>query len=542
MSSNGTVSLQSDLPFGGNYTLSISAGGDQGGDEPVKMEVKSGSTKRIIKIPQEESKTYEVKLRLEKGTRKFDISFLNDFYEEGVSDRNLHIYHVNLHGEQRRSLFVSSDRLPPSHKKLIFVTPNEKLSEDRATASVVSRIASRAFRRPATKDEVNRLTKLAANVRSAGGTYEEGIQVALQAVLVSPHFLFKVEQSRKPDATGKMPLISDYELATRISYFLWSSMPDDELLALAHSGKIRDRKYLLKKVARMMQDKRANQFVENFAGQWLQLRNLDNVKPDTRIFRSFNDDLPALMRRETLTFFAGVMRENRPVTTLIDADFTYLNEGLAKFYGINGVSGKNFRRVSLKDTPRGGLLTHASVLTVTSNPTRTSPVKRGKWILDNLLNMPPPPAPPNIPELEKGKLVGTLRERMEQHRDNPACSSCHNMMDPLGFALENFDAVGRWRNRDGLEEINATGKLPDGTQFNGVGDLKRLLSSERKEQFVRCLAEKLLIYSLGRGTEFYDKCAIDQIMAYTRSNDYKFAYLIAGIIASDPFQKQGFRD
>jgi len=313
-------------------------------------------------------------------------------------------------------------------------------------------------------------------------------------------------------------------------------------LLLAHHGHLRDRKRLLEKVGRMIQDQRANQFVENFAGQWLQLRNLDLVNPDTRIFRSFDDDIRQWMRRETLTFFAAVMRANLPVTTLLDADFTYLNEPLAKFYGIHGVTGDQFRRVSLAGTPRGGLLTQASILTVTSNPTRTSPVKRGKWILDNLLNTPPPPAPPDVPELEKGRLVGTLRQRMEQHRESPACAVCHNMMDPLGFALENFDGVGQWRSRDGRDQVDASGKLPDGTEFRGVEDLRELLATQRKDQFTRCLAEKMLIYAIGRGTEYYDKCAIDEIAAYAEQNDYKFAYLIAGIIASDPFQKQGYRE
>ncbi|MFK8112639.1 MAG: DUF1592 domain-containing protein [Rubripirellula sp.] len=542
MSSNGTIALQSDLPFGGNFVLTVSASGDQGGDEPAKMEIKSGKFRKVLDVPKEQEQAFEVKLRLGKGTRKIEISFLNDFYDPGKADRNLHIHHVKLRGEQRRNLFVDPNKLPASHKKLIFATPDDNVSEDQATASVLGRLASRGFRRPATKDEIIRLTKLAAQVRADGGTYEEGIQIGLQAVLVSPHFLFRVEQPETSDPSGKMPPITDYELATRISYFLWSSMPDDELLSLAHRGQLRDRKRLLSKVARMMQDPRANRFVENFAGQWLQLRNLESVKPDTRVFRSFDDEVRGLMRRETLTFFAGVMRENMPVTTLLDGNFTYLNERLAQFYNIPNISGSNFRRVSLEGSPRGGLLTHASVLTVTSNPTRTSPVKRGKWILDNLLNTPPPPAPPNIPELEKSKLVGTLRERMEQHRNNPACASCHNMMDPLGFALENFDAVGRWRTKDGRDEINAVGKMPDGTTFNGVSDLKRLLATERKEQFTRCLTEKLMIYALGRGTEYYDKCAIDQIMAYTAANDFKFAYLIAGIIESDPFQKQGYRE
>jgi Protein of unknown function (DUF1592)/Protein of unknown function (DUF1588)/Protein of unknown function (DUF1587)/Protein of unknown function (DUF1585)/Protein of unknown function (DUF1595)/Ca-dependent carbohydrate-binding module xylan-binding len=542
LSSRGTVALECDVPFAGVFKLTITAHGDQGGDEPVKMQIKSGTTDVIVEVPDKQDKEYETSLKLGRGTRKIEISFINDFYEAGKADRNLHIHHVNLRGQERRDTYVDPDKLPPSHKHIIFSTPTEKVTADQASAAVLGRLASRAFRRPATDKEIERLTKLAAQVRTDGGTYEEGIQVALQAVLVSPHFLFRVEQPRQPDASGKMPPISDYELATRISYFLWSSMPDDELLLLAHRGQVRDRKLLLAKVARMLQDPRTNRFVENFAGQWLQLRNLDLVAPDTRVFRSFDNEIPALMERETLMFVAEVMRKNLPVTTLIDADFTFLNEKLAKFYDIPDVTGDEFRRVSLQGTTRGGLLTHASVLTVTSNPTRTSPVKRGKWILDNLLNTPPPPAPPNIPELDKGKLVGTLRERMEQHRADPACASCHNMMDPLGFALENFDAVGRWRTRDGRDEINASGKLPDGTAFNGVAELKQLLSSSRTEQFTRCFAEKMLIYALGRGTEYYDKCAIDKIVAYAAANDVKFAFVVAGIIESDPFQKQGYRE
>jgi hypothetical protein len=542
MASQGTISLESDLPFGGTYTLTVTASGDQAGDEPARMEVKCGKTRHVIDVPKEEAEEYQANFHLGRGKRKIEISFINDFYVPNKADRNLHIHHVKLVGQERRTQFTPPDRLPESHKKLIFVTPGEETSADRATSAVVGRLASRAFRRPATNDEVSRLTKLAARVRADGGSYEESVQVALQAILVSPHFLFKAEQPRTVDSSGEMPPISQYELATRISYFLWSSMPDDELLLLAHRGELRDRRRLLVKVGRMMQDPRANRFVENFAGQWLQLRNLDLVKPDTRLFRSFNDDVRQLMRRETLTFFAGVMRANMPVTTLLDAKFTYLNEDLARFYGVAGVSGEEFRRVSLEGTPRGGLLTHASVLTVTSNPTRTSPVKRGKWILDNLLNTPPPPAPPDVPELEKSKLVGTLRQRMEAHRKNPACAACHNVMDPLGFALENFDGVGLWRTRDGRDPVDASGKLPDGTQFDGVGDLKRLLSTKRKDEFARCLAEKMLVYAIGRGTEYYDKCALDQIMLYVRQNEYKFAYLIAGIIMSDPFQKQGYRE
>ena len=542
IASRGTVSLQVEMPLAGMCTLSITASGDQGGDEPVKMEVSTGRFKKVVNVAADQPQDYEVKFRLARGRQKIDISFLNDYYVAGKEDRNLHIHHVHLRGEESRVVSVSNQKLPPSHKRILFVTPGQDFPVQKATSIVLGRLASRAFRRPATNREVARLTELAATVRADGGTYEESIQVALQAILVSPHFLFKVEQPHEAGKDGQMPEISEYELATRISYFLWSSMPDDELLLLAHRGQLRDRDSLFGKVGRMIQDPRANQFVENFAGQWLQLRSLDNVQPDTRIYRGFDEHVRELMRRETLTFFAGVMRKNMPVTKLLSADFTYLNEDLAKFYGIKNVVGDEFRPVSLQGTARGGLLTHASVLTVTSNPTRTSPVKRGKWILDNLLNMPPPPAPANVPELEKSKLVGTLRQRMEQHRASPACAVCHNMMDPLGFALENFDAVGRYRTLDGGDEIDASGSLPDGTEFNGITDLRELLSTTRRDEFVRCLAEKMLIYSIGRGTEYYDQCAIDEIVTRTKDNDYRFAFLIAAIIDSDPFQKQGHRE
>jgi hypothetical protein len=542
LASRGTVSLQPQMPFAGMCTLTITASGDQGGNEPVKMEVSSGRFKKVVNVPADERTDYEVTFRLARGKQGIDISFINDYYVAGKEDRNLHIHHVHLRGEERRMASVSDQELPPSHKRILFVRPSADVPVEKATAVVLGRFASRAFRRPASNEEVARLTNLAAAVRADGGSYEESVQVALQAILVSPHFLFKVETPLQVDSDGQMPEIGQYELATRISYFLWSSMPDDELLLLAHRGQLRDRDRLFGKVGRMIQDPRANQLVENFAGQWLQLRNLSDVQPDTRIYRGFNEQVRELMRRETLTFFAGVMRQNMPVTTLLDADFTYLNEDLARFYGIKNVVGDEFRPVSLSGTTRGGLLTHASILTVTSNPTRTSPVKRGKWILENLLNLPPPPAPANVPELEKSKLVGTLRQRMEQHRSSPACAVCHNMMDPLGFALENFDAVGRWRTRDGRDEVDASGKLPDGTEFRGVADLRRLLSTTRRDEFVRCLAEKMLIYAIGRGTEYYDHCAIEEIVTRTRDNDYRFAYLIAAIIDSDPFQKQGHRD
>ncbi|MDM4017884.1 DUF1592 domain-containing protein [Roseiconus lacunae] len=542
MASAGTVALQVDLPFGGEFELTLTAGGDQGGDEPVKIEVNWGGKPKVIDVTSEDAEDITIPLRLGRGQRKIELSFINDFYQEGGVDRNFHLYHVKLSGAQRRKTYVDPEKLPASHRRILYVSPSRDVSELQAARAVLARFASRAFRRPVSKSEVERLVRLVSDVRQAGGLYEDAMQVAIASVLVSPHFLFKIERPRTPNDDGEMPSINNYELATRISYFLWSSMPDDELLSMAHQGTIRDRSRLLQKIASMIRDRRSNQFVDNFASQWLQLRNLETVDPDTRLYRGFDNEIRTLLWRETLTFFAGVMRENMPVTTLLDADFTYLNEPLAKFYGIPGVEGQDFRKVSLAGTPRGGLLTHGSVLTVTSNPTRTSPVKRGKWVLENLLNTPPPPAPADVPELPRGKLAGTLRERLEQHRANPACATCHNMMDPLGFALENFDAVGRWRSTDGVDEINASGVFPDGTAFNGIDDLRRLLSTHRKDDFIRALAEKLLIYAIGRGTEYYDKCAIDQIVSDCHAGGDRFAYLIVAIIESDPFQKQGYRE
>jgi Protein of unknown function (DUF1588)/Protein of unknown function (DUF1585)/Protein of unknown function (DUF1592) len=292
----------------------------------------------------------------------------------------------------------------------------------------------------------------------------------------------------------------------------------------------------------MMKDPRSNEFVENFAGQWLTLRKLKNFQPNSDQFPKWNDETRKLVERETLTFFAGVMRKNMSVMELLDGDFTYLNEPLADFYGIPNVKGKEFREVSLKGTGRAGLLTQASVLAVTSNPTRTSPVKRGKWILDNLLAQSPPPAPPGVPELEKVKLTGTLRQRLEQHRADPACANCHKLMDPLGLALENYDAIGRYRTHDEGQPIDASGVLPDGTAVKNSEELRKILSSKHRDDFVQCLTEKMLTYALGRGLEYYDKCAVDKIVAKMKQDNYRFSTLLTEIVLSEPFQKKGTRD
>jgi hypothetical protein len=320
-------------------------------------------------------------------------------------------------------------------------------------------------------------------------------------------------------------------------------MPDDELFSLATKKQLRDPQVMRSQVERMLKDKRANQFVENFVGQWLQLRKLDELQPSRAIFPEFNESLRYAMKRETFTFFASVMRNDESILNLLDSDYTYLNQPLAEFYGITGVSGEQFRRVSLIGTVRGGLLTQASILTVTSNPTRTSPVKRGKFVLDNLLGTPPPAAPAGVPELkEKGELTGTLRQRMEQHRADPACASCHQLMDPLGFALENFDAIGKWRVKDGETSIDSSGELPGGQKVTGAQTLRQLLKDQYQDRFVRCLIEKTLTYALGRGLDYYDLCAVEEIESELKKSNYRFSAMIFEIVQSDAFTKIGVRD
>jgi hypothetical protein len=373
-----------------------------------------------------------------------------------------------------------------------------------------------------------------------GESFERGIQLAVQAALVSPHFLFRVELDRSPNDPGSKRLLDSYEMASRLAYFLWSSMPDDALFALAEQGKLQDPQVLEQQVKRMLQDPRAAALADNFAGQWLTLRKLNDVTPDPGRFPTFNDELRKAMRTETELFFEAVVKEDRSVLDFLDGKFTYLNEPLARHYGVEGVTGKQFRRVELTGDQRGGVLTQASVLTVTSNPTRTSPVQRGKWVLEQILGTPPPPPPgavPLLPDEQHGELKGTLRQRMEQHRKDPECATCHARMDPLGFGLENYDAVGRWRTRDGDSPVDSSGELPDGRRFNGPAQLIAILKAQ-KSQFVHSLAERMLTYAIGRGMESYDKCNLDAIVRSVAAKDHRFSALVTEVVLSDPFRKR----
>ncbi len=434
---------------------------------------------------------------------------------------------------------------PESHRRIFFVARGENLSPDAAARQILRRLATRAYRRPVSEQELARLLKLVAAARAQGGRFEAGIQLALEAMLVSPHFLFRVELDPETNEAGQIRTLNEYELASRLSYFLWSSMPDDELFELAARGKLREN--LDRQLRRMLGDAKSKALVENFAGQWLQLRNLDMAAPDKGQFPAFDDDLRRAMRTESEMFFAAIVHEDRSVLELLDADFTFVNAPLARHYGLEGVEGNQFRRVSLPKGgageaagARGGVLTQAAVLTVTSNPTRTSPVKRGKWVLENILGTPPPDPPPNVPMLrEDAQAVrtGTVRQRMEQHRKDPNCAVCHKEMDALGFALENFDAVGAWRTKDGDFPIDAAAELPDGRLLSGPRGLKAMLRGS-PEAFVRCLTEKLLTYAIGRGVEPYDRPAVDGVVHAAKAGDYKFSTLVRAIVRSDPFQKR----
>jgi mono/diheme cytochrome c family protein len=406
---------------------------------------------------------------------------------------------------------------------------------------IVAGLARRAYRRPVVPEEVDRLVRLAAQARQRGDSFEEGLSLALQAMLISPHFLFRIERdhpgARAARADG-LSYLSQHELASRLSYFLWSSMPDEELLRLADQGILRQPVVLGAQVRRMLKDAKARALVENFGGQWLELRKLESVKPNRQRYPEFDEYLRFSMRRETEMFFEKIIRDDRSIGDFIDSNYTFLNERLAQFYHIPGVKGPEFRKVDLTgNKQRGGVLTQASILTVSSYATRTSPVLRGKWILENMLNAPPPPPPPDVPNLDEAKVNSSalLRQQLEEHRKNVSCASCHARIDPLGFGLENFDAIGAWRTQDGTSPIDSSGTLPDGRSFKGPAELKAILKADR-DAFTECLTEKMLTYALGRGMERYDKPVVKQITRRVSASNYRFSSLVLEIVKSLPFQ------
>lgn len=520
----------------GDYNIQVEVYAKQVGDEKVQAEIRlnrEGVKKfEVTSTNRNSLQILEAKIRVPAGTARIGVGFANPFVAPDSTNES----------PNRRLLFVRSiladgpynpppPPLPPAQQKLL--AHSEGAEPREAAREIITRLATLAFRRPVKPAEVEHILRIYDMAEKEGDKYEERLRLALCRVLVSPHFLFRIEADPPSAKSGEPYTISELELASRLSYFLWSTMPDAELFNLALEGKLRAN--LDAQVNRMLDDPKSKALVENFAGQWLTLRKLPQIAPDPKLFPQFDDELRAAMQQETELFFNDILRENRSVLNFIDADFTYVNARLAKHYGIDGVTGAEFRKVNAP-AHRGGLLTQASILTITSNTTRTAPVKRGKWILEQLLGTPPPPPPPDVPEIdEKKTLSGSMRQVMEQHRENPICASCHARMDPIGFAFENFDAIGAFREKDGNFPIDASGELPDGRKFQGPGELKTILT-EKKELFARSLAEKMLTYALGRGLEYYDKCAVDKILAAQQTDDYRIRTLIIQTIASDPFQ------
>jgi hypothetical protein len=533
-SSEGKAYSDQYLTLAGNYRFRIEACAQQAGPEPAKMAlliddkpVQTFEVKAVEAHPE----IYETVLPLDPGKHRIGLTFTNDYYRPGppVEDRNLIVRSMEMYKPAMKAEAYSE-----AHKRIVFENPAAGSDWEPSAKRIIAKFAKRAFRRPATGDEISRLMKIAEYVHKDGQPFERSIQLCVQAILSSPQFLFRVEKADKSAS------LDGYELASRLSYFLWGSMPDDELFQLAASGEIEKPVVIKAQVRRMLKDPKSASLGDNFAEEWLNLRKLALINPDPAQFPDFNDRMRAAMMTETKMFFDGVVRNDRSILDFLDAKYTYINEQLAKHYGIQGVTGDQFRKVSLVGTPRCGVLTQGSVLTLTSNPTRTSPVKRGKWVLEQILNTPPPPPPPNVgvlPDDGKQMAAATLRQKMEQHRKDPMCAACHKKMDPLGFSLENFDATGAWRAKDGDVAIDASGVLPDGTKFQGAPELTAILI-KKKGDFVRSMSEKLLTYALGRGVEAFDKCSVDQIANTCAANGNRFTALVDAVVMSDPFRKK----
>ena len=542
-----TIEVHARVEFDGEYIVRFGLPGERAQDaKPVtlalwmdgkllnSMPVETKPSKLVYFDPYSEE---QMRLFLPEGNHVFRAAFVDDDFIKTVTPTDAYNRKKNKFIDSM--VFVgpyASKAERPSRKKIFICDPN---SSPACVEKIVANLAHHAYRRPVTKAETASLVKFVGIAKSNGQTTEQGIQLALQAMLVSPNFLFRIEHDARPTDSATAHPVSQLELASRLSYFLWSSMPDDELLALAEAGKLRDPAALDAQVKRMLADERSSAIADNFAGQWLELRNLDVVKPDPQKFPDWSPELRDAMKMESRLFFDNILRENRPLSEFLDARYSFLNERLAKHYGIVGVKGPEFRRVELDTDQRGGILSHASVLTVSSYPTRTSVVLRGQYILNNILGSPAPPPPPDVPKLDE-KSVGTsasLRQQMETHRADAMCASCHNKMDPLGFGLENYDGIGKWRAMDGKFPVDASGVMPNGKSFTTPAEMRTVLKSQLP-QFSRCMVQKMLTYSLGRGLGPYDRRVVDDIDAKLAASGYGFQTLIYQIVRSLPFQSR----
>lgn len=529
--SSGVATKEIKVSAPGEYRLRIQAFGQLAGPEAPKMEVRlDDAVIQTFTVPDKKPKPFEILVKIPLGSHKIGIQFVNDYYVAATKeDRNLGVSWMELTGP------LGAVTYPETHKRIVPFEP-EKGQEEATARKFIAAFATRAFRRPPTEAELDRLMPV-WQAGFKGGSFDEGMRLAVQACLSSPRFLFRLEQD-PPGSANKTRSLDGYEIASRLSYFLWSSMPDATLLDLAAKGRLVQPAVLKAQVARMIMDPKADALAENFAAQWLNLRKLSIVEFDQSRYPT-PPELRRDMATETKRFFMGVLRNGRAISDFIDGKYTYINDRLAQHYGIPGVTGDQFRKVALTG-PRGGVLTQASVLTVTSNPTRTSPTKRGKWVLENIFGTPPPPPPPGVSDIpdEKHKIETlTLRQLMEEHRKNPACAVCHQKMDPIGFGMENFDPIGRWREKEGKFDIDSSGTLPSGQTFRGPAALKKIILAQ-KPQFAQALAEKLLTYALGRGVDYKDRCALDETVAVSAKSGYRLDSLVTAVVLSDPFLKR----
>jgi hypothetical protein len=535
------------IPFDGEYDLIIGLPGQRGPDaKPVTLALwvdgklvhtQTAETKPSDLVYFNPYSEEHMRLFLSEGDHMFRAGFINDDFANALPPADLYNSKKNKYLDSLTFVGPYASQVESASRKKILVC--DPASGAACVDRIISTLARRAYRRPVTHAEVAELTKFVALAKSQGESTEQGIQLAIEAMLVSPNFLFRIEHDEFPTDPTRVHRITDVELASRLSYFLWSSMPDDELLSLGEQDKLHEPAVLDAQVKRMLADSRSSAIADNFAGQWLELRNLYMVKPDPQKFPEWNPELRDAMYTETRMFFDYILRQNRPLADFLDARYTFLNERLAKFYGISGVTGPEFRKVDLATDQRGGILAQASVLTVSSYPTRTSVVLRGKYILQNILGTPPPPPPPDVPPLNEAA-VGTsmsLRQQMEQHRADPNCAVCHSKMDPLGFGLENYNGIGKWRTMDGKFPVDASGTLPNGKTFSTPAQMRSIFESQLPE-FARCMVEKMLIYSMGRGLGSYDRRTVNEITEHWQTSGYPFQSLIYEVVHSLPFQSR----
>jgi mono/diheme cytochrome c family protein len=571
LGTRGGILVRHNFPLDGEYVFKIrlwraTAELIKGLEEPHRIELSvDGVRAKVVTFggPADRDLAYEnsgksadeidkrltIRVPVKAGPRTVVATFLTE--SEAQNDAILQPFlRTNLDALDYRGLSVV-DRLSiggpyaatgpgdtPNRHLIFACRPAKDADELPCAKKIIATLARKAFRRPVNDTDMEPLLGFYQRGHNEGGSFDSGIEAALQLVLASPEFLFRFEADPPNLAAGAAYRLGDLQLASRLSFFLWSSIPDEQLLSVAAQGKLKEPSVLEQQVKRMLSDPRSQALVDNFAGQWLYLRNLKNINPDFETFPDFDDNLRQAMKRETDLFIGSVIRDDRSVMDLLTANYTFLNERLARHYGIPGIYGTDFRRVTINDDRRRGLLGQASILAVTSYATRTSPVQRGKWVLTNILGLPPNPPPPNVPALKEhsdpGKLT-SLRERLEEHRANPACAGCHRVMDPIGFSLENFDAVGEWRTTDEGAKIDTTGTLFNGAKVDGPVALRNMLTSQ-PETFVGVMTEKLMTYALGRGVQYSDMPSVRAVLKDAARTDYRFSSIVLGIVKSPAFQ------